>query len=126
MDYDIAVKNYIALRNENKRIADECDALVAANKEKMEKLGVWIELKAQQDKLEKVPTKYGTVFWTNGSRCSVTNGSEFFEFVRNEEAWELMEKRASKIGVADYIETHKKVPPGVDFVTFKQINVRSK
>lgn len=126
MDYDKAVKHYIELRDENERITKEADAKVALNKATMEKLGIFIQLKAEQDKLEKVPTQYGTVFWTVGDRCNVSNGDAFFEFVKEKQAWELMEKRASKTGVRDYINTNKVVPPGVDYSTYKQINVRKK
>jgi hypothetical protein len=126
VDYESAVKNYIALRAENKRITDEAEAKVAENKATMEKLGVWIQLKAEQDKLDKVNTTFGTVFWTNTARCSVSNADEFFNFCRENEEWHLLEKRASKTGVVDYVELHKRPPPGVDFVTLKTINVRSK
>lgn len=126
MDYDQAVKHYIDLRDENELIMKEADTKIADNKAKMEKLGVFIQLKAEQDKLEKVPTQYGTVFWTIGDRCTVSNGEAFFDFVKEKQAWELIEKRASKTGVRDYIKTAKLVPPGVDYTTFKQINVRKK
>lgn len=126
MDYDKAVSQYIKLRDDNKQIEAEANAKIAANKETMEKLAVWLELKAQKDKLEKIPTKYGTVFWTVGDRCTVSNGAAFFSFVQEKQAWELLEKRASKTGVRDFIEATRVVPPGVDYTTFKQINVRSK
>lgn len=126
MDYDKAVQAYVGLRTENKRIEDEAAAQVAANKDKMEKLAAWLQLKAEKDGLEKIPTKYGTVFWTEGDRCSVSNGEAYFAFVRQHDAWELLEKRASKVGVRDWIKTHGQVPPGVDYTTLKQINVRSK
>lgn len=126
MDYDRAVKLYIELRNDNRAIEAEANAKIAANKEKMEKLGVWLQLKAEKDKLDKVPTAHGTVFWTTTTRCNVSNADAFFDFVRQKQAWELLEKRASKTAVADYVTTHKAIPPGVDFATVKQINVRSK
>jgi hypothetical protein len=124
MDYDGAIKKYIELRDENAAITKEADAKVAANKEKMEKIGVWIQLKAEGDQLSKVSTKHGTVFWTEGARCNVSNSDAFFEFVKQHEAWEMIEKRASKTGVRDYVNTFKEIPPGVDYATIKQINVR--
>ena len=43
MDYENAVKHYIELRNENSRIDEVAQKEIAANKAKMEKLGVWIQ-----------------------------------------------------------------------------------
>jgi hypothetical protein len=126
MDYDKAVSKYIELRDANKRMQDEVDAKIAENKEVMEKLSVWVELQAQNDKLETVVTKHGTVFWTLGDRCNLSNSGEFFNYCLEKQAWELIEKRANKTGVRDWINTHKEVPPGVNYVTFRQINVRAK
>ena len=64
------------------------------------------------------------MFWTVGSRCSLSNSEAFFDFVKKNEAWELLERRAAKAAVGDYINTHNKAPPGVDFTTVRQINVR--
>lgn len=126
MDYNNAVKHYIDLRDKNAAIEAEANKQVAENKTKMEQLAVFIELKAQKDGLDKVNTDSGTVFWTTGARCNVIDGQQFFEFVQQEGAWELLEKRAAKNAVGDYIETHKVAPPGVNYVTVKQINVRRK
>lgn len=126
MDYDTAVQKYIELRNENTAIEMEAEKKVVANKETMEKLGTWLQLKAEKDGLDSIKTSHGTVFWTNGARCGVTNGEAFFDFVKANEAWELIERRASKKAVGDYIDTHKSIPPGVDYTTVKQINVRKK
>lgn len=124
MDYDRAVKLYLELRDANSELEKEVDRLVAANKEKMLKLGNFIQLKAEKDKLEKVPTKYGTVYWTEGCSVKTGNGEALFDFCRENNLWELVEKRASKTGVREYVNTNKKVPPGIDYVTYKQINVR--
>lgn len=126
MDFEKAVKKYIELRDLNAQITADADKAVAENKEKMEKLAAWLQLKAEESKLDKVPTKFGTVFWTVGARCSVSNGEAFFDFVKQQGAFELVEKRASKVAVRDWLETHKQLPPGVDYVTFKQINVRAR
>ena len=126
MDYNKAVKAYIDLRDQVADIEREAKERVAGVKEKMEKLSIWIEQQASKDGLEKVPTKYGTVFWTVVDSCSVQNSTAFFDFVRENEAWELLEKRASKLAVRDYIQTHNNLPPGIDYSTRKSINVRSK
>lgn len=126
MDYETAVKKYTELRDKNAQIQADADKAIAENKEKMEKLGTWMQLKAEKDGLESVKTKFGTVFWTVGARCTVANGEAFFDFVQEKKAWELVEKRASKVAVRDWLETHKQLPPGVDYVTYKQINVRAR
>jgi hypothetical protein len=126
VDYEQAVKHYVELRAKNREIEKEAEAKIAENKEKMEQLGTFIKLKAEKDGLETVKTKSGTVFWTIGARCTTSNADEFMTFCIKNELWELLEKRPSKTGVRDYVNSHKVVPPGVDYVTVSQINVRTK
>ena len=44
--------------------------------------------------------------------------------VKENEAWDLMEKRAAKIAIRAFIEEKKLVPPGVNYGTKKDLNVR--
>lgn len=125
MTYERAAQLYITLRDANKAIMDEAEALVVQNKEKMQKLGVWMQLKAEGEKLDTVRTNYATVFWTEGATCTLANSEEFFKHVIEHQAWDLLEKRVSKTGVKDYLEQKKELPPGVNYATFKQINVRA-
>jgi len=126
MDYDKAVRSYVELRDEIKAIERDADTRMRALKIKQDKLALWLELQSGKDGLEKIATRFGTVFWTVVDSCSVSNRTAFMDFVRENEAWELMETRAAKLAIRDYIQTHNVLPPGVEYATRKSINVRSK
>lgn len=126
MDYDKAVKSYVGLREQIGEIEREADQRVRGLKDKMAKLDTWLQMQAAKDGLEKVSTRHGTVFWTVVDSCSVSNRTAFMEFIREREAWEMLETRAAKLAVREYIQTHNAIPPGVEYSTRKSINVRSK
>ena len=45
-------------------------------------------------------------------------------FIRENEAFDMLEKRISKIAVRGYIEANKAVPPGVNYGTKLEVNIR--
>jgi hypothetical protein len=45
-------------------------------------------------------------------------------FIREEEAFDMLEKRINKTAVRGYIESRKEVPPGVKYGTKLDINIR--
>lgn len=46
------------------------------------------------------------------------------EYIIENEAWDLLEKRASKTAVRSFLETHKVLPPGAEITTRIEVNIR--
>jgi phage-related tail fiber protein len=124
MDYDKAVEKYLAFRNEIDEIEREAKVKVAAIKQKMSMLETWVTLKAEQEGLKTVPTQNGTAYWSTHHSCSVAEPSIFFDYVRDNQAWDLIEKRASKLAVKSFIDESGNPPPGVNFSSYRVFNVR--
>lgn len=124
MDYDTAVGTYIRIRDEVDAAEARCKEEVAGLKEQMNALSAWLQLKSEQDGLEKVSTKHGLVYWSTIGQASVADRSAFMDFVRETGAFELLETRCSKTAVQQYLEANDRLPPGVNYRTIRQINVR--
>jgi hypothetical protein len=45
-------------------------------------------------------------------------------FIRDNDAYDMLEKRVSKMAVRGYIEANKSVPAGVNYGTKLDINIR--
>jgi hypothetical protein len=45
-------------------------------------------------------------------------------FIRDNEAFDMLEKRISKVAVRGYIDANKAVPPGVNYGTKLEVNIR--
>jgi hypothetical protein len=46
------------------------------------------------------------------------------DFIRTNEAYDMLEKRVSKMAVRGYIEQTKAVPPGINYGTKLEVSVR--
>lgn len=125
MNFDKAIEHYVRLRKECEAIEARAKAEQAEMKKQMGMLESWMTQEAAKDGLKSVPTEHGTACWSMHSKCGVSAPSEFFDFVKENELWELVEKRAAKKAVEAYIEEYKEVPPGVTFSKVQVFNVRA-
>jgi hypothetical protein len=97
---------------------------VSTIKAKMEKLEAWIKEQADVQGVTSFKTKHGTAFLTTTDYANVADWDAVLDFIREQEAFDMLEKRISKIAVRGYIEANKAVPPGVNYGTKLEINIR--
>lgn len=118
------VKLYIQLRDrraERKRgyeMEDEGD------KGKQEKIEGILLKRFQDNGLESIKTEFGTAYKSTRTSVSVADGEMFFDFVKANDLWDLLEKRASKTTIEQYKEEHQELPPGINYSESITLNVR--
>lgn len=124
LDYATIVQKYIELRAECKRIEQEANKKIAELKQQMNTIELWLTAKADADGLKTIPTPYGTAYWSTHYSCTVASPADFMNYVREHEAWNLLEVRASKLGVKAYIDEVGEIPAGVNFGARRVFNLR--
>ena len=118
------VATYMKLRLQKEKIEGEVKVQVAEIKAKMEKLEAWIKEQADAQGVSSFKTTAGTAFLTTTDFASVADWDALLGFVRENEAFDMFEKRVSKLAVRSYIEQTKAVPPGVNYGTKLEVNIR--
>jgi hypothetical protein len=73
---------------------------------------------------ESARTEFGTATINVNHYASCSDPDAFVEFVRENDAWELMERRASGLACRAFAEEHGRLPPGVRINTVRSIGVR--
>lgn len=121
---DDVIAKYMRLRAKREAIENETKERVRSIKENMSKIEAWLKAKADQDGVTSFKTAHGTAFLTTTDFASVADWDAVLEFIRQEEAYDMLEKRVSKAAVRGYIEANKEVPPGITYGTRVDINVR--
>ena len=144
------VEKYVTLREIKRDLErDHEDALKPIN-EQLEKLETWLLGRMNEDGVDSYKTKQGTAYKTVKTSCQMADGAMYREFVfrpiyddienrLGEQTaslvlshimtlarWNLVDFRALKKGVEEYIEDHKQVPPGLNVTQTTTVNVRSK
>lgn len=121
---DDVIATYMKLRNQQEAIKAERDELINAIKAKMMKLEAWIKEQADAQGVTSFKTKHGTAFLTTVDYANVADWDAVLGFIREYEAFDMLEKRVSKTAVRGYIDKNKAVPPGVNYGTKIELNVR--
>jgi hypothetical protein len=97
----------------------------AADKSRQESIEGVLLRRFQDDGIESVRTANGTAYKSTQSSATVADWDTFFGFVREREAWELVERRCSKDAVKQYKAANdEQLPPGLNWREEIVINVR--
>lgn len=121
---DKVIGTYIELRNKKESIEATAKEKVAKIKEQLSKLEVWIKEKADTDGVDSFKTSNGTAFLKTTDYAQVADWDAVLGFIKEHEAFDLLEKRVSKTAVRAYIEADKSVPSGINYGTRLDVNVR--
>jgi len=123
-DVDKWVKQYIALRDQLKVLNDAHETKTAAYKELMADRAGKLQAFLDDSGVESAKTANGTVYSTTRYTASLRDANAFMDFVRKNELWDLLDKRANANAVRDYIADTKTEPPGVNLSALKTVGVR--
>jgi hypothetical protein len=121
---DDVIATYMKLKSQKETIEAGTKEQVAVIKAKMEKLESWIKEQADAQGVTSFKTKFGTAFLTTTDYANVADWDAMLTFVKENEAYDMLEKRVSKTAVRGYIEQTKAVPPGVNYGTRLEVNIR--
>ena len=124
MNYEQAAELYTQVRGQIDKLTGEYKAEKAKLDEKLVALENWFTARAQEDGLENIKTPFGTAYWSSHQRATVASREDLFAFCKANDAWDLIESRASKTAVKSHLETHGELPPGVNYSTVKVFNFR--
>lgn len=123
---DLVVKNYLQLRELKAELEKKHKQRKAKIDDKMKYMEAQILKFFDETGLESARTKYGTPYTQLRESVTVSSRDDFLDFVREHEAWDMLENRASKTAVLEYKDEHEELPPGLSYRAERIINVKSK
>ena len=126
MDVNTNVDEYIRTRDEIRDIESRHKDELRPYKQKLEELGAVLLEQLQAVGGDGVRTKSGTVYVTEKKSASLADPSLFMDYVIQNSAWDLLDRKANVTAVTDYIAEHNAAPPGVNFSAVLTVGVRRK
>lgn len=121
---DQVVAAYIKLRDKKASleavVKEQTEELVA----QMTKLETWLREQASAQGVTSFKTPHGTAFLTTVDYAQVADWDAVLDFVRKNDAYDMLERRVSKRAVRSYIDENKAVPDGITYGTRLEVNVR--
>jgi len=121
---DKVIETYLKLRAKKEAIESEAKEKVVEIKANLIKLEAYLKEKMDAEGETSKKTPFGTAFITTTDFAQVGDWDATLSFIKENEAWDMLEKRVSKTAVRGYIDHNKAVPDGVNYGTRIDVNVR--
>ena len=121
---DKVIETYLKLRAKKEAIESEAKEKVVEIKANLIKLEAYLKEKMDAEGETSKKTPFGTAFITTTDFAQVGDWDATLNFIKENEAWDMLEKRVSKTAVRGYIDANKAVPDGVNYGTRIDVNVR--
>ena len=124
MTIEELVSKYVVLRDKKAQLKAEFDAKTAKITEVMDRIeGKMLEFMTETG-TDALKTSAGTAYVTTSTKATVASWEDFFTFVQNQEAWQLLEHRCSKKAVEEFVAANDELPPGVNWSAARVVNFR--
>ena len=118
------VEIYIQLRDRRSARKRAYEMEDESDKGKQEKIESLLLKRFNENGLESVRTKAGTAFKTTRTSITCADRELFFDFIKSNELFDLLEARPAKSTVEQYFEAHGDFPPGLNINKALTISVR--
>jgi len=123
VDFELRVEQYRKLRAKQEEIEERHKEELAPYKKAKADLEAlmlgWLNATGQ----ENAKTKAGTVYKKTDFSASLEDPDAFMRYVIGSEAWDLIDRKANKTAIKDFLEEHKTLPPGVKVATVVKVGV---
>ena len=121
---DKVIETYLKLRAKKEAIESEAKEKVVEIKANLIKLEAYLKEKMDAEGETSKKPPFGTAFITTTDFAQVGDWDATLSFIKENEAWDMLEKRVSKTAVRGYIDHNKVVPDGENYGTRIDVNVR--
>jgi len=122
---DSIITGVIALRDQIDALKQQHKEVLAPLNQKMEKLEAYLQLQLTTLGTTSFAAKgVGTAYLQNVVGVTVEDWQATLDFIKDNELWELLERRVSKTVVQEYMESKGEIPPGVTVRTEVEVRVR--
>jgi len=116
MKIDELVGKYIELRDQKARLKADYDAKVAGIDKAMTLIEAAMLQHFNATGSDSVNVRgVGTAYRTTKTSCTVADKDSFMKYVRENDAWEMLDIRANKTTVSQFRAANDDIPPGLNW-----------
>lgn len=117
-------EKYIQVRDRKSKLKANYDGKVAALDAVLDKIEAVLLASFEASGIDSVKTSAGTAYRATRTQASIADWDAFFAFVRENGAWEMLERRCSKAGVEQFKSANDDLPPGINWREERVVNIR--
>jgi len=121
------LKMFIALRDRRARRKADYNVDDAGDKDKQSNIEIEFLKRFNERGIDNVSSNgVGTAYRSTRASATVGDWDALLEHIKQDDAWEMLERRVNKTAVLQYKEENADLPPGVNWSETQVINFRRK
>jgi hypothetical protein len=124
MRVDDVINAYRQLREKKEEIVARHKEELGPVNDQMLKCLAWIQQQLQAQGLTNFKGESGIAFLQTDTSVTVKDREAFFTWVKENDLFQMLDARASKSVVIDYIEQFKAIPPGLGVNSEQTCHIR--
>lgn len=124
MKLDLIVERYVQLRDRRAQMKAAYEASVADITTGMNRLENAILATLNEQGAESFRTAHGTAYKSTSTSATVADWDSLLGFVRENDRWDMLEKRVSKTAVDQFRAANDDLPPGINYRESVSVGVR--
>lgn len=125
MKLNEAIKLYISLRDERDALKKKQVEELAKFNKKMDLIEAKVMEVLDNAGTNSLNTDDGTAYCVTHEKATVADTDHFLKFCRENDEWSLMDIRASKVAIKQYLSTNgNALPPGINWTVERGVNFR--
>jgi hypothetical protein len=118
------VDKYLAIRQKKREMEARHKEELAPINKALSALEDYFQSAMDQNGLEQLKSGSGTAYKSVQTSVKASDKIAFLEWVKQHEAWHLLDIRPAKTAVEEFIDEEGTPPPGVDMTRHLKVNVR--
>lgn len=124
MTMDNMIEKYVKIRDKKKVLEDQHKEAMKPYTDALAKLEAYMLEAMHQSGLKSMKSPHGTAYQAVRTSAKVTDWAAALGYIREHDAWDLLEARISKLALQELTETTKETVPGVETSSEVVVNVR--
>lgn len=118
------VKQYVSIRDKIRDMEEKHKEELAPYKQVLEGLNSVLLKHLLAVGGDSVRTAAGTVYRSERASATIADAEAFMDYVIKNNEFSLLDKRANKTAVADFVKDNNRAPPGVNYSVMHVVGVR--
>ena len=125
MDFETRIRQYRFVRDEIKKLDEEHESFMKERRALLSWLGSDLLNMLNATGQDSAKTQAGTAYITTQVSATLRDAEEFRRFVIDGQRWDMLDWRANKTAVKDWVAEHQNEPPGVAYNPVRVVGVRA-
>lgn len=123
---DEVIAKYISLRDEKDRINAAAKAQVKGLDDQLGLIEAWLLNEFNLTGASSISSDFGTAFVKDSDYANVSDWNQTIEFIKANGMWQMLKKDVNKTAVKEFIDETGVPPPGVNWGSKREVQVRRK